>query len=212
VSCWYSLVIAAFIVQRLKGFRDEYRYWANGFLAFWLYNRKWLARKLTQSYQQNRTVILREAQYDSTGKLWVIPRNHKKVWVAWVWRKDGLEWSNYSKLNSVLMFLTRRRFRRRTDYLSYSTLRTGWRSVRTLQAGDRFVRLLQAVSYSKRRWLYYWDIRTSTSMTQLVNCESSHAITIALEGSGHAVTKIQLTRSWSPDEKEVVVCRVAHNV
>ena len=34
------------------------------------------------------------------------------------------------------MFLTRCRFRRRTDYnLSYSTVRTGWRSIRTLQAG-----------------------------------------------------------------------------
>jgi hypothetical protein len=36
-----------------------------------------------------------------------------------VWRKDGLEWSNYSKLNSMLMFLTRCRFRRWTDYFRY---------------------------------------------------------------------------------------------
>jgi hypothetical protein len=46
---------------------------------------------------------------------------------------DGLEWSNYSKLNSVLMFLTRCRFRRRTRrHSSYSTLRIGWRFIRTL--------------------------------------------------------------------------------
>jgi len=57
---------------------------------------------------------------------------NKNVWVAWVWRKDGLKWSNYSKLNPVLMFLTRCRF---GHWTHYPTVRTGWKFIRMLQPG-----------------------------------------------------------------------------
>ena len=68
-----------------------------------------------------------------------------------MWRKDGLDWSNDSMLNLVLMFLTRCLFRRRTDYSSYSTVQTGWRFIRTLtgwrstvRTGRGSIRTLQA--------------------------------------------------------------------
>jgi len=77
-------------------------------------------------------------------------------------------------INSVLMFLAGCRFRRRTDYLSYSIVRTGWRFIRTLtgwrstvRTGRGSIRTLQADCPTGQAWL---SDRTSCPTRSVADC------------------------------------------